>query len=98
LAEFFGDDNIAFCSTSDGLPNVERCYESFSEAAKEAGRSRIYGGIHYEFDNVFGLASGRDLGEYVFANFLTPVPLPGTLALGLIGLSAMLLIGRRQRR
>src|SRR5262249_46305703 len=43
-------------------------------AAAEAGQSRIYGGIHFQFDNQDGLASGHELGEYVFGSFLTPVP------------------------
>ena len=31
----------------------------FSAAAEEAGMSRIYGGIHYQFDNPAGLTCGR---------------------------------------
>lgn len=33
-------------------------------AAEEAGISRIYGGIHYRFDNEAGLALGRTIGRY----------------------------------
>jgi PAP2 superfamily len=69
LAEFFGD-NIPFQATSDALPGVKRSYSSFSEAAEEAGRSRIYGGIHWECDNSQGLAMGRSLGKYVYRTFL----------------------------
>ena len=32
LAEFFGTDTIAFSSTSEGLPNVTRSFDSFSES------------------------------------------------------------------
>ena len=32
--------------------------------------SRIYGGIHYSFDNVAGLDSGERLGKYVVRNLL----------------------------
>ncbi len=72
LAQFFGSDTVAFTSTSDGLPGVTRSFRSFWQAAEEAGKSRIYGGIHWEFDNADGLATGRALGEYVTQNFLTP--------------------------
>jgi len=48
LAAFYGTDDIVFTTTSDGLPGVERTYTSFSQAAEEAGMSRIYGGIHFE--------------------------------------------------
>ena len=72
LADFFGTDNIAFTLTSDSLPGKRRSFQSFSQAAAEAGMSRIYGGIHWQFDNADGLATGRALGEYVGQNFLTP--------------------------
>jgi PAP2 superfamily len=70
LADYFGTDDVSFTATSDGLPGVERTYTSFSEAANEAGRSRIYGGIHWECDNADGLAMGRSLGAYVCRKLL----------------------------
>lgn len=61
--------------------------------------SRIYGGIHWDFDALYGQLAGEALGHYVFDNFLTPLdqntvhtPLPSTLALlgtGLLGLGAL---------
>ncbi|HEY7213280.1 MAG TPA: vanadium-dependent haloperoxidase [Thermoanaerobaculia bacterium] len=77
LELFFGSDGFSFSTTSDGLPGVTRSFTSFSQAAEEAGQSRIYGGIHWQFDNQAGLASGRSLAEHVFFNFLTPVAAPG---------------------
>jgi membrane-associated phospholipid phosphatase len=73
LANFYGTDTVPFTSTSEGLPGVTRSFGSFAAAAEEAGMSRIYGGIHWSFDNTAGLASGRDLGNYVSRNFLLPV-------------------------
>ncbi|MBL8879182.1 MAG: vanadium-dependent haloperoxidase [Phycisphaerales bacterium] len=73
LALFYDQDDIAFDTTSDDVPNVTRSFERFSAAANEAGRSRIYGGIHWEYDNQDGLASGRELALEVFSNFLRPV-------------------------
>jgi hypothetical protein len=78
LAHFFGTDAISFSAASDGLPGVTRSFESLSQAAEEAGQSRIYGGIHWQYDNQGGLASGRALGDLVFFNFLQPVTAPGT--------------------
>jgi hypothetical protein len=51
---------------------VRRSFRSFSSAAAEAGMSRIYGGIHWNFDNDEGLAAGRQLADYVTRNFLVP--------------------------
>jgi len=78
LELFFGSDAFSFTTTSDGLPGVQRSFTSFSQAAEEAGLSRIYGGIHWRYDNQDGLASGRTLAEHVFFNFLTPVAAPST--------------------
>ncbi len=78
LAHFFGSDDFAFCAESpdpqrwpDVLPGVVRCWDSLSQAAEEAGQSRVYGGIHWQYDNQWGLNNGRDLADYVFENFLT---------------------------
>jgi membrane-associated phospholipid phosphatase len=72
LADFCGSDMIAFETDSDGLTGVKRPFASFSAAAEEAGRSRIYGGIHWEFDNREGLALGKAVGRYVTRTVLLP--------------------------
>jgi membrane-associated phospholipid phosphatase len=70
LADFFGTDKVHFATGDDTLPGVTRSFDSFSAAAAEAGQSRIYGGIHYQFDNQDGLALGRKVGSYVFSHVL----------------------------
>jgi hypothetical protein len=72
LAKFFGTDEVKFGITSDSIPGTVRSYSSFWEAALEAGRSRIYGGIHYECDNRAGLAVGKAVAEEVFRTRLLP--------------------------
>lgn len=42
---------------------IQRQYTSLWEAAVESGRSRIMGGIHFEFDNLTGLAMGQAIGS-----------------------------------
>jgi hypothetical protein len=69
LTAFLGKDDVAFSSISDAMPGVRRSFKSFSDAANEAGMSRIYGGIHYSFDNKDGLKLGRAIGEHVAQNF-----------------------------
>lgn len=73
LALFFGHDDLAFQTTSGDLPGVVRSYSSLSAAAEEAGQSRIYGGIHWQFDNVEGLRSGRLAADEIFAQHFRPV-------------------------
>ena len=82
LAHYFGTDAIAFSTISDGLPGVTRSFNSFSQAADEAGQSRIYGGIHWQFDNQAGLESGRALADLVFFGSLRPIAAVSTCAPG----------------
>jgi hypothetical protein len=65
LTAEFGD-NVSVDTTSLSLPGVVRSFANFQAAADEAGRSRVYGGIHYQFSNQDGLAAGRALGQFVF--------------------------------
>jgi hypothetical protein len=80
LEQFFGTSQYAFCGESpdphrwpDVLPGVVRCWSSFEEASSEGGQSRIYGRIHWQFDNQAGFEAGRALASYVYANFLSPL-------------------------
>jgi hypothetical protein len=68
LGSVFGD-NVAFTTTSVTVPGVERSFDSFAEAAAEAGRSRVYGGIHYEFTNAAGNALGAQVAQAVLQRF-----------------------------
>jgi hypothetical protein len=56
---------------SSGLPDVTRHFEGFSQAAAEEAMARIYGGVHYRFDQEAGQHVGRSVAEFVFANFMT---------------------------
>lgn len=71
LTALFGSD-YHFSVGSESLPGVTRSFDSFGAAAREAGRSRIYGGIHYTFDNVNGQSVGGKVADFVVGNFLTP--------------------------
>lgn len=65
MSSVFGD-KLSFTDTSlleFGIPNRE--IKSFREAAEEAALSRLYGGIHFRFDNDLGLESGKRVGELV---------------------------------
>ncbi len=73
LAAFFETDNISFTLPSQDPLRPARSFTSFSQAAKESADSRLYGGIHWSFDNNVGLTVGDAVGHYVMANFLRPV-------------------------
>jgi hypothetical protein len=56
---------------SNGQPDVTHDFPGFWEVAQEQADSRVYGGIHYRFDNVAGQQIGRSAAEFVAANYMT---------------------------
>jgi hypothetical protein len=72
LMLIFGRDDIAFTHTWDGAGGATRAYPSFTAMANEEERSRVYGGIHFTFDQNAGQAVGRSVANYVFLNFMKP--------------------------
>lgn len=84
LSSLFGE-NYAFSTLADrGAAGIwppphdvtglaKRSFTSFDAAADEAGISRIYGGIHYSFDNTAGLTAGRAIGQLVVNTALRPL-------------------------
>lgn len=99
LANFFGTDNIAFTADSESpfLPlGYTRDFTSFSQAAQEAGMSRIYGGIHWAWDNTQGQELATDLANSVFNSYFQPVPEPGS-AIFLFCAGLVLILRRRSR-
>jgi len=86
LRTFYGTDDIAFTFVSDEFdgvtqdnggnvrPLLPRSFSSLSEAEEENGQSRIYLGIHWAFDKTEGIAQGRRVADYVFANAFAPLP------------------------
>ena len=69
----FGGDQFAVTATwrqSGGQPEVTQAFDGFWDVAEEQSESRIYGGIHYRFDQVAGQQIGKSAAEYVFANYM----------------------------
>jgi len=75
MRRFFGTDNVAFTATTDDpfAMGVTRKFNSFTAAALENARSRVYLGVHFQWDGDHGFQSGSALGEYVFAHALRPI-------------------------
>jgi PAP2 superfamily protein len=71
LTGFFCGDAIPFTLATDSAPGgVPRSYPGFAAAAAEAGRSRVFGGQHFEFSNQAGLRIGHAVGSEVLATRL----------------------------
>jgi hypothetical protein len=56
----------------NGLPGITRHFDGFWQAAEEEAMARIYGGVHYRFDQQAGQQVGRSSAEFVSANFMRP--------------------------
>jgi hypothetical protein len=68
LTDLFGP--LAFTDTSHTdlnpeLTHVDRSFDNFLQAANEAAASRLYGGIHFPFDNQDGFNQGQCIGEII---------------------------------
>jgi hypothetical protein len=85
LRHFYGTDDVAFRLKSDELkdtttdnqgnprPNVTRRYESFTQAARENARSRIYLGVHWQFDADAGIDQGTKIADHICQTLLKPL-------------------------
>jgi vanadium-dependent haloperoxidase-like protein len=85
LRRFYGTDRIRFTFVSDEFngvttdnqgnvrPRLPRTFATLSAAEEENGQSRIYLGIHWEFDKTEGMRQGRRVADYVMANAFQPV-------------------------
>ncbi|RCJ19301.1 hypothetical protein A6770_32100 [Nostoc minutum NIES-26] len=103
LKRFTGSDDFGGCHTQlansstfeSNTPAVEvqLCWDTFSNAADEAGISRRYGGIHFEDGDIYGRTIGRKVGTAVWdktqfyinggkqaQNIPEPTPVLGLLA------------------
>jgi hypothetical protein len=68
-----GSDEIPFSVTWIGIPpntDVTRDYDRFSDLAEEFARSRIFGGIHYQFDSDASQSACPKVAEYVHAHHM----------------------------
>jgi hypothetical protein len=75
LATVLGRDDIGFdaATSSTQLAGATRHYDRISDAAEEAGLSRIYGGIHFYFSHRAAAATGQAIADEVLASRFRPL-------------------------
>jgi hypothetical protein len=68
LKACFGRDDLELVVASDSTKTWQtRTIHGFTNTATECGRSRIYGGIHFEFDNTMGQEMGSKVARFVLS-------------------------------
>jgi hypothetical protein len=75
LQRAFGRDDVAFNVTwtaTAGGTDITRPFNGFRELANEQARSRVYGGIHFEFDQLASFGVCSPLADYAFDNYMRP--------------------------
>jgi len=55
------------------LDDATRSFDSLSEAMAENGRSRVYLGIHFDFDDLVGQEVGQSVASAVASEFVVPI-------------------------
>jgi hypothetical protein len=69
----FGRDDVPFSVTwprTMGLPDVTRHFTGFWQLADQQARSRIHGGIHFQFDSDASQAACVKVPEFTAARFM----------------------------
>jgi hypothetical protein len=76
IAKVLGNDEIPFSVTwtwtgaAGAGSDVTLQFSTLSQLAEEAGMSRVYGGIHFEFEIHAAAASCTRVADYVFNNYI----------------------------
>jgi len=55
------------------LPTITLRYTSLKQISDDIDDARVYGGIHFRFDQEAGAKQGRQIGQHVYANNLEAI-------------------------
>ena len=70
LERLYGPRHHLITLTTPTLPAVVLQYSTFKQIADDIDDARVFGGIHYRFDQEVGGEMGRRVGAYVYKNTL----------------------------
>ena len=69
----FGDPESSITLSSPAVPDVTLHYTRFDTIASDIDDARVYGGIHFRFDQQAGARQGRRIGQYIHQRYFTPI-------------------------
>jgi hypothetical protein len=70
LERIFGVPGHVITLTNSALPGIVLDYTTFSQVCDDIDDARIYGGIHFRFDQEAGALQGRKVGNYIVTHHL----------------------------
>ncbi len=70
LERAFGKDGHAVTLTTPTLPGIVLDYTAWEQITDDVDDARVYGGIHFRFDQEDGAHQGRHVGRYILRNYL----------------------------
>jgi hypothetical protein len=70
LERLFGRGCHAMVLSNPAAPGITLYYTSFGDITRDIDDARVYGGIHFRFDQEAGAVQGRDVGSYVYRHHL----------------------------
>ena len=70
LERIFGGGHQSITLSTSALPGVILHYTKFKEITDDIADARVYGGIHFRFDQDAGSRQGRLVGKYVYEHNL----------------------------
>ena len=73
LEHVYGRDGHDITLTNQAVPDVVLRYTSWEQITDDIDDARIYGGVHFRFDQEAGAHLGRQVGNYVLRNTLGTV-------------------------
>ncbi len=71
-----GEEGVSVTLSNPAVPGVVLEYEAFEEVTEDIDNARVYGGIHFRFDQRAGARQGRKIGTFVVRHNLRPVRNP----------------------
>ena len=70
MIAIFGKHGHAITLTNPGLPGIVLNYTTWGQITDDIDDARIYGGIHFRFDQEAGAHQGRQVGRYILRHYL----------------------------
>lgn len=70
LERAFGKRGHEITLTTPSLPEIVLDYTDFEQITDDIDDARVYGGIHFRFDQEAGAYQGKHVGKYILRNYL----------------------------